>query len=64
MPLCHLTISLGVDCINNERDNNTSDMFAKVDNALYAAKRDGRNRVSMNSAMDLKQKQKVIKNLY
>lgn len=42
------TVSLGVDCIDNEKDNHLPDMLVRADNALYTSKGTGRNRVFMN----------------
>ena len=43
--LLPLTASLGVGCFDPERDQSAEGFFRRVDNALYAAKAAGRNRV-------------------
>lgn len=40
-----LTASLGVGCFNPRRDQSAEAFFKRVDDALYQAKRDGRNRL-------------------
>ena len=42
------TISLGIDCMDNEKDNHLSEVLVRADNALYISKGTGRNNVSMN----------------
>ena len=42
------SISLGVDCLNINIDNHLSQVLVRADNALYIAKRNGKNKVHMN----------------
>ena len=39
-----ITVSMGITCF--EDGDNTNDMYVRADDAQYASKRDGRNRLT------------------
>ncbi|BAQ64082.1 diguanylate cyclase domain-containing protein [Geminocystis sp. NIES-3709] len=45
----HLTISLGLACVIPTAQNSLEDLISQADNALYTAKKEGRNRVISDS---------------
>ncbi|MBT6716807.1 MAG: diguanylate cyclase [Nitrospina sp.] len=49
-----VTVSMGVATLKVDKESNYSDLITKADKALYAAKNDGRNRVTLfNGQMNL-----------
>ena len=47
--VCSVTVSIGIAALEGPKDT-VSDLLARADEALYIAKRDGRNRVVSNAA--------------